>query len=110
MGPPGAAHPCFGLGGLLILGGTFGYVKKGSLPSLGAGLVTGSLLIGSGILISGEHQFEGHSLAAGTSSVLAVGMGHRFVKTGKVMPAGVIAALGAVSAAFHVKKALEWKE
>mmetsp|Transcript_12083 Transcript_12083/g.15085 ORF Transcript_12083/g.15085 Transcript_12083/m.15085 type:complete len:111 (-) Transcript_12083:280-612(-) len=109
MAIPGSAHPCFSLGGLLILGGTAGYFKKGSRASLGAGIVTGGLLIGSGAMICKDSQFEGHSLAAGTSAVLAGGMGHRFLKGGKFMPAGLIAAVGAVSAAFHVKKALEWR-
>lgn len=69
----------------------------------------GSLLIGSGILISGDHQFEGHSLAAGTSGLMSAGMGQRYLKTGKMMPAGVVAAAGAISMAFHAKKAFEWK-
>mmetsp|Transcript_20091 Transcript_20091/g.24755 ORF Transcript_20091/g.24755 Transcript_20091/m.24755 type:complete len:111 (-) Transcript_20091:85-417(-) len=108
MAPPGSAHPAFGLGGLTILGGVAGYLKKGSKASLGAGVVCGSLLIGSGILISGENQYEGHLLASGTSSLMSLGMGQRFMKTGKVMPAGIVAALGAVSCAYHVKKTLEW--
>lgn len=106
---PGSAHPAFSLGGLTIIGGAVGYFKKGSKASLGAGLVCGSLLIGSGVLISGEHQFGGHSLATATSALMSLGMGHRYVKTGKVMPAGLVAAAGAVSMAFHAKKALEWK-
>jgi Small integral membrane protein len=109
MAPPGSAHPAFSLGGLTIIGGAVGYFKKGSKASLGAGLFCGSLLIGSGILISGEHQFEGHSLATATSALMSMGMGHRYIKTGKVMPAGLVAAAGAVSMAFHAKKALDWK-
>ncbi len=106
---PGSAHPAFSLGGLTVLGGTYGFYKKGSKASLGGGLLCGSLLIGSGILISGDHQFEGHSVAAGTSGLMSAGMGHRYIKTGKMMPAGIVAAVGAISMAFHAKKALEWK-
>ncbi len=108
MAPPGSAHPAFGLGALTILGGAVGYMKKGSKASLGAGVVCGSLLIGSGMLISGEHQYEGHMLASGTSGLMALGMGQRFMKTGKFMPAGIVAALGAVSCAYHAKKTIEW--
>ena len=108
MAPPGSAHPAFGLGGLVIAGGAAGYFRKGSKASLGAGLLCGGLLIGSGALISGEHQYEGHLLASGTSGLMALGMGQRFVSTGKFMPAGLVAALGATSMAYHVKKSLEW--
>ena len=86
-----------------------GYYKKGSKASLGAGLVCGSLLIGSGVLISGDNQFEGHTLATVTSGLMSAGMGQRYLKTGKIMPAGIVAAAGAVSMAFHAKKALDWK-
>lgn len=108
MAPPGSAHPAFGLGALTILGGAVGYFKKGSKASLGAGVVCGGLLIGSGLMISGESQYNGHLLASGTSSLMALGMGSRYLKTGKVMPAGVVAAMGIVSCAYHAKKALEW--
>jgi uncharacterized membrane protein (UPF0136 family) len=108
MAPPGSAHPAFGLGALTMLGGAVGYFKKGSKASLGAGVVCGGLLIGSGVMISGENQYNGHLLASGTSSLMALGMGSRYLKTGKVMPAGVVAAMGIVSCAYHAKKALEW--
>ena len=108
MAPPGSAHPAFGLGALTIIGGAVGYMKKGSKASLGAGVVCGSLLIGSGVLISGENQYEGHLLASGTSSLMTLGMGSRFVKSGKFMPAGLVAVLGAVSCAYHAKKTMEW--
>uniref|UniRef100_A0A7R9WAW6 Transmembrane protein 14C n=1 Tax=Pseudictyota dubia TaxID=2749911 RepID=A0A7R9WAW6_9STRA len=109
MAPPGSAHPAFGLGALTILGGAVGYFRKGSKASLGAGLLFGSLLIGSGIMISGESQYEGHALASGTSGLMALGMGQRFAKTGKFMPAGLVAAMGAVSLAYHTKKTIEWR-
>mmetsp|Transcript_9282 Transcript_9282/g.11113 ORF Transcript_9282/g.11113 Transcript_9282/m.11113 type:complete len:114 (+) Transcript_9282:198-539(+) len=108
MAPPGSAHMNFSLGGLVALGGAVGYFKKGSTPSLLAGLTFGGLLIGSGVLISGDSQFEGHALATGTSSVMSLGMGFRFLKTGKFMPAGLVAALGAGAAAYNLNKALEW--
>lgn len=105
---PGSAHPAFGLGALTMIGGLVGYLKKGSKPSLIAGTLLGASLIGSGVLISGENQLEGHGIAAATSSLMAFSMGSRYLKTGKVMPAGVVAALGTVSAAYHIKKTMEW--
>jgi len=108
MSPPGSAHPAFGLGLLTVVGGVAGYVRKGSKVSLGSGLVCGSLLIGSGVLISGENQYEGHMLAAGTSGLMTAGMGQRFIHTGKFMPAGIVAALAATSMAYHTKKMMEW--
>ena len=107
---PGSAHPAFGFGAVTIVGGLVGYLKKGSKASLGAGVVCGSLLVGSGLMISGESQYGGHSLAAGTSALMVLGMGQRFLKTGKFMPAGIVATLATVSSAYHVKKALEWKD
>lgn len=108
MPPPGSAHPAFSFGGLTVIGGVVGYFKKGSKASLGAGLVCGSLLIGSGLLISTSKEYEGHSLATATSGIMAAGMGLRYLKTGKVMPAGIVAGLAAASMAFHAKKTLEW--
>ena len=60
-------------------------------------------------MISGESQYGGHSLAAGTSALMTLGMGQRLLKTGKFMPAGLVSVLAAASMGYHVKKALEWK-
>ena len=106
---PGSAHPSLGLGALVILGGTAGYIRKGSKPSLGAGLVFGGLLIGSGYMIATtDKQFEGHALAAGVSGLMTIAMGQQFLSTGKFMPAGLVASVGVISAAYETKKALEW--
>jgi len=109
MAPPGSAHSAFGLGGLVLVGGTIGYFKKSSKASLGAGIVFGGLLISSGVMISkGDHVYEGHLLACSTSGVMTLAMGHRFLSTGKFMPSGVIAILGAIATGYHIQKALEW--
>jgi uncharacterized membrane protein (UPF0136 family) len=106
--PPGAAHLNFTLGGLVVVGGAMGYFKKGSKISLIAGLTFGSLLIGSGVLITQNESFKGHSLAAGCTGIMTVAMANRYVTTGKFMPAGLVASLGAVGLAYNVKKAIEW--
>ena len=85
-----------------------GYFKRGSKVSLLAGLTFGGLLVGSGVMISGDLQYQGHALAAGTSGVMAVAMGQRFLSTGKFMPAGLVATLGAACCAYNLKKAIEW--
>jgi uncharacterized membrane protein (UPF0136 family) len=105
---PGSAHLNFSLGGLCILGGTMGYFRKGSTASLIGGLAFGSLLVGSGVMISGESQYQGHILATGASGAMAAGMGYRFFHTGKFMPAGMVAAVGAVCCAYNVKKSMDW--
>lgn len=64
----------------------------------------------SGVMIAGDSQYSGHSLAAGTSALMTLGMGQRLMKTGKFMPAGLVSVLAGISCAYHVNKALEWKE
>ena len=110
MAPPGSAHPAFGLGALTLVGGIAGYIRKGSKASLGAGVLCGGVLLASGVMISGDSQYSGHSVAAATSGLMTLGMGQRFFKTGKFMPAGLVSVLGAASLGFHVNKALEWKD
>lgn len=105
---PGSAHLNLSLGALCILGGAMGYVRKGSSASLIGGLAFGSLLVGSGMMIAGESQCQGHMLATGTSGIMAAGMGYRFFQTGKFMPSGLLAALGAVCCAYNMNKGLEW--
>ena len=39
---------------------------------------------------------------------MALGMAQRFFKTGKFMPAGLVAVLGAACCAYNTKKAIEW--
>jgi len=106
---PGSAHANLSLGGLVIIGGAIGHIKKGSKISLIAGLSIGSLLLGSGYMIAKtDKQFEAHCLAASATGVMALAMGSRFVKTGKFMPAGLVASLGVAGCAYNVHKALEW--
>jgi len=85
-----------------------GYLKKGSTMSLVAGVTFGGLLIGSGVLITRNECFEGHALGAASTGVMALAMGKRYAATGKFMPAGLVASIGAVGLAYNVKKAIEW--
>ena len=109
MGIPGSAHANLGLGGLAIVGGAVGYLRKGSKPSLLAGLTVGSIFLGSGYMIAQtDRQYEAHLMASGTGGIMAVGMAQRWMKTSKFMPAGMIAILGAAACAYNAKKSLEW--
>jgi len=92
----------------VAVGGAVGYFKKGSVPSLVAGLTFGGLLVGSGVLITKGESYQGHALASGVTGVMTLAMAQRFFSTGKFMPAGMVATLGAVGLAYNVKKALEW--
>ena len=106
--PPGSAHLNFTLGGLVTVGGCMGYFKKGSTMSLVAGLSFGGLLIGSGMLISKGESYKGHALASGVTGLMTIAMGQRFLSTGKFMPAGMVASLGAIGLAYNIQKTIEW--
>ena len=50
----------------------------------------------------------GNGLSLAASTLLAGAMGARLLKTGKVMPAGMLTGVGLASAAFHGQKFAEW--
>jgi len=75
----------------VAFGGIMGYAKSSSVPSLGAGLLFGSVL-GYGAYQMSTNPANYH-LSLGTSLVLGTMMGVRFYRTGKVMPAGIVAAI-----------------
>ena len=99
----------FGMGGLVLVGGAVGFLRRGSTASLMAGTVVGSLYLGSGWLISKGEARDGHLLAATTSAVLAGSMGARAARTGKMFPPGAIALLALASLAYEGSKAWEWR-
>ncbi|XP_064101942.1 transmembrane protein 14C-like isoform X2 [Macrobrachium nipponense] len=77
--------------GIIVAGGVIGYVRKGSVPSLGAGLLFGSVL-GYGAYQLSENP-SNYYLTLGTSTVLGGMMGMRYLNSGKFMPPGLIALL-----------------
>jgi uncharacterized membrane protein (UPF0136 family) len=87
-----------------------GFIRRGSKASLAAGLTMGGLLLGSGYLIaySDDKQYHGYLLGAAASGAMAAAMGQRYVKTSKMMPAGVVAIVGAATCAYNLRKAFEW--
>ncbi len=82
-------------GALTILGGVIGYVKAGSVPSIIAGAITGVLLVVAGALLP-EHRAAGLAAAFIVSLLLAAQFVPKFIRTGKVMPAGLMSILSVI--------------
>ncbi|KAF4105412.1 transmembrane protein 14A [Onychostoma macrolepis] len=81
----------FAYAAALALGGFMGYKRKGSVVSLIAGLFFGSVsAYGAYRITNDPHDYWTSLIAAG---VLTVVMGMRFRKSGKLMPAGIMAGL-----------------
>lgn len=81
----------FGYAGAIIMGGLMGYKRKGSVMSLIAGLLFGSVSAYGAYKVSSEPSDVAVSLLA--SGALAVVMGIRFKKSKKLMPAGFMAGM-----------------
>ncbi|XP_021241830.1 transmembrane protein 14C-like isoform X1 [Numida meleagris] len=79
----------FGYAALVTSGGLIGYAKAGSVPSLAAGLLFGSLAGLGAYQLSQNPSNVWISLI--TSGTLTAVMGTRFYNSGKFMPAGLIA-------------------
>ncbi|TRY75332.1 hypothetical protein TCAL_01351 [Tigriopus californicus] len=84
-------------------GGVLGYVKKGSLMSGMAGVVCGGLL-GFGAYQTSQNP-NNYYLSLGVAGVMTGVMGSRFLNSGKIMPAGLVAVL---SLAMVVRYGLRW--
>jgi uncharacterized membrane protein (UPF0136 family) len=82
-------------GALTIVGGIIGYVKAGSLPSIIAGAIAGVLLLVAGFLLP-EHRAAGIATAFVVSFVLAAQFVPKFIRTGKMMPAGMMSILSVI--------------
>jgi uncharacterized membrane protein (UPF0136 family) len=93
IGPAKIYFIIFGL--LTIVGGVIGYVKAGSTASIIAGAISGILLIGAAFLLPGNAAL-GLIVAGVVSIALAARFIPAFMKTGKMMPAGLMALLSAV--------------
>jgi len=83
----------FGL--LTIAGGIMGYVKAGSVASIIAGAITGVLLVVAAFLLP-ENRVAGLATALVISVLLAAQFAPKFLRTGKVMPAGMMSVLSVI--------------
>ncbi|RHY12396.1 hypothetical protein DYB25_005217 [Aphanomyces astaci] len=97
---PLLARPC-------AIGGVVGYVKRGSVISLAAGVSIGAGFGFAGYLLQQGQMTNGHATALALSSITMAVMGVRAIKTKATVPIAV-ASLCAVSSAYHAQKFLEW--
>lgn len=81
----------FGYAAAIAFGGFMGYKRKGSVMSLMAGLVFGGLSAYGAYNLSNDPKDITVLLVS--SGLLSVVMGMRYKKSGKLMPAGVMAGL-----------------
>jgi uncharacterized membrane protein (UPF0136 family) len=93
IGPAKIYFIIFGL--LTIVGGVIGYVKAGSTASIIAGAISGIALIVAAYLLPGNIAL-GLIIAGVVSIALAGKFIPDFMKTPKVMPAGLMAILSVI--------------
>ncbi|KAN0122192.1 putative UPF0136 membrane protein [Hyaloscypha variabilis] len=84
----GIETPAFVIGALTAGGGTFGYIKTGSVPSIAAGLTVGALYLLGGYRIQSKQSY-GVELALLASIVLAGSSIPRALKSQKPLPIGL---------------------
>ena len=82
-------------GVLTIAGGVVGYVKAGSVASIIAGSITGVLILVAAFLLP-EHRAIGLATAFIISLLLAAQFVPKFIRTGRVMPAGMMSILSVI--------------
>jgi uncharacterized membrane protein (UPF0136 family) len=93
IGPAKIYFIVFGL--LTIVGGVIGYVKANSTASIIAGSISGILLLGAAFLLA-DHLALGLAVAALVSILLAGRFIPAFVRTGQLMPAGLMSVLSVI--------------
>ncbi|KAF3797727.1 hypothetical protein GCG54_00014627 [Colletotrichum gloeosporioides] len=105
-----AHHPSFTLAGLLAVGGTAGFLKTQSKPSLIAGLGLGAAYAYSGKSRSvpryllKENKDYGAELALGNSIVLLGAGASRAIKTGGKAPIPLALTFAGAAATFYYQK------
>jgi len=82
-------------GALTSVGGIVGYVKAGSVASIIAGSITGVLLLVAAFLLP-EHRVVGLATALIVSLLLAAQFIPKLLRTGTVMPAGIMSLLSVI--------------
>jgi uncharacterized membrane protein (UPF0136 family) len=82
-------------GVLTVVGGVIGYVKAGSVASIIAGSITGVLLLVAAFLLP-DHRAAGLATAFIISLLLAAQFVPKFIRAGRVMPAGMMSILSVI--------------
>ncbi|KAM0754365.1 transmembrane protein 14C-like protein [Meredithblackwellia eburnea MCA 4105] len=80
---------------LIALGGLIGFIKASSVPSLVAGVGSASVMA-FGVRRVGRNPKDVY-VVVGISLLLLVVMGRRYMRSGKVMPAGIVTMLSLLS-------------
>ncbi|MEY2481514.1 MAG: hypothetical protein QOK24_42 [Verrucomicrobiota bacterium] len=93
LGPAKIYFIVFGL--LTIVGGVIGFVKAGSTASIIAGSISGIALIVAAFVLPGNLVL-GLAIAGLVSILLAGKFIPAFLKTGQVMPAGLMSLLSVI--------------
>jgi len=84
----GIETPAFIIGALTAGGGSYGYFKTGSIPSVAAGLTVGTLYLLGGYRIQNRQSY-GVELAFLASIILAGSSIPRALRSQKPLPAGL---------------------
>jgi uncharacterized membrane protein (UPF0136 family) len=93
---------------LLAVAGGAAFFRRGSVASAAASSAFAASYAFSGYLITDSREARGHTLACATGLTLGTVMGSRFLRSGRFMPAGMVASLGLASGLYHGVKANEW--
>lgn len=91
-----AKYYYFIFGALTIIGGVIGFKKAGSKASLIAGGLSGALILVAAVLIMRGQAQNGIILGLVVSSLLELRFFPAFVKTKKMMPAGMMMVLAMI--------------
>lgn len=82
-------------GSLTLVGGILGYTKARSLPSLISGVISGVVLLGAAILQT-QGIIGAKWLASALIILLIIVFIVRWLKTKKIMPAGIMVVVGVI--------------
>ena len=93
IGPAKIYFIIFGL--LTIIGGVMGYLKAGSMASIIAGSISGALLLIAAFLLP-NNVVAGLALAGVVSILLAGRFVPAFIKSGDLMPGGMMSVLSVI--------------